>query len=249
MAFDRQSFAGDQIAPAPAQIQLFASAHKYVIGVDEVGRGCLAGPVVAAAVILPAALYAAPRSALARKLAKLDDSKLIPQPLREELQAVIASCAHYSVAEASVAEIDDINILNASLLAMKRAVYALLATIAVDHHEVLVLVDGNRNIKDFVPRQKTVIQGDSKSASIAAASVMAKVYRDQLMRDLSSQFPHYLWQQNKGYGSKAHRSAILEHGITPWHRQSFRLMPDANETDDYLADDIDEQLELALKRS
>jgi ribonuclease HII len=241
MAFDRQIFADEtgRVPPGAAakgrasrvksdQLTLISASHSYVIGVDEVGRGCLAGPVVAAAVMLP---VVEARSPLASKLSRLDDSKVVPEPVREELRAAICASSHYSVAEASPAEIDEINILNASLLAMKRAVYDLLTRLPVAAHELLVLVDGNRNIKDFDLQQKTVIQGDSHSASIAAASVVAKVYRDQLMRDLSEQFPHYLWHQNKGYGSKAHRHAISLHGSTIWHRQSFRLLAVGTESE------------------
>jgi ribonuclease HII len=230
MAFDRQIFAeetGRPVAKRSAvkgkgdQLQLLSAACSYIIGVDEVGRGCLAGPVVAGAVMLP---VVETRSPLAAKLSRLDDSKAIPAAVREELRAVICASSYYSVAEASAAEIDEINILNASLLAMKRAVYDLLTRLPVRAEEVLVLVDGNRNIKEFSLKQRTVIQGDSQSASIAAASVVAKVYRDKLMCELSQSFPQYLWHQNKGYGSKAHSHAISIHGSTIWHRKSFRLL-------------------------
>jgi ribonuclease HII len=259
MAFDRQIFAEETGRAAPStapkksskgskgeQLKLFSSAHTYIIGVDEVGRGCLAGPVVAGAVMLPVLEV---RSALATKLSRLDDSKLIPAPVREELRAVICASSYYSVAEASAAEIDEINILNASLLAMKRAVYDLLTRLPMAGHEVLVLVDGNRNIKEFDLQQKTVIQGDSHSASIAAASVVAKVHRDKLMCDLSHHFPQYLWHKNKGYGSKAHRQAIGAHGSTIWHRQSFRLLAVGTEAeyDDQLADEIDSETDSALR--
>lgn len=186
-----------------------------VIGVDEVGRGCLAGPVVAAAVRLPAI---SAKSELARSLAKLDDSKMLSAPEREEISSVLQSVAIYAIAEASVEEIDEINILQASLLAMKRAWHKLEMV-----SPAVLLIDGNKKIPGLRNRQMTVVKGDSKSASIAAASVIAKVYRDSLMRKLSESFPQYLWHENKGYGSQQHRLAIREHGFTPWHRKSFNV--------------------------
>jgi len=256
MAFDRKTFAAEMgYAPAKpsarssravgdGQLTLFNASYSYIIGVDEVGRGCLAGPVVAGAVMLP---VIEARSALATKLAGLDDSKVIPKAQREELRDVIHSHAHACVAEATVAEIDQINILNASLLAMKRAVHALLGRIPVPAEEILVLVDGNRNIKEFELKQKTVVQGDSHSASIAAASVFAKVHRDKLMAELADKHPQYLWHQNKGYGSKAHRQALVEHGVTEWHRQSFRLFADsADRADEEIEPDEIENVELEI---
>jgi len=251
MAFDRKIFAAEmgcepkknKSGAGPKdkdQLTLFKTnfSYSYIIGVDEVGRGCLAGPVVAGAVMLP---VIESRSALAAKLAGLDDSKVIPKPVREELREVLHGHAHISVAEATVEEIDTINILNASLLAMKRAVHALLGRIPVPAEEILVLVDGNRVIKEFELKQKTVVQGDSHSASIAAASVVAKVHRDRLMCDLAQRHPQYLWEQNKGYGSKAHRQAIVDHGVTEWHRQSFRLYAEDKEIE---LDEIDAELEV-----
>ncbi len=245
MAFDRRIFAEETGRPAPKprasrsksdQIKLFEAAYTYIIGVDEVGRGCLAGPVVACAVMLP---VVESRSPLAQQLARLDDSKVIPPLVREQLRDVICASSYHSVAEASVTEIDEINILNASLLAMKRAVYELLTRLPMQAHEILVLVDGNKNIKDFEHQQKTVVQGDSTSASIAAASVVAKVYRDRLMCQLAQQFPQYLWHQNKGYGSKAHRDAIDVHGVTDWHRRSFRLFSvDVDDSAEEFAEEV-----------
>ncbi|MBS1998815.1 MAG: ribonuclease HII [Cyanobacteria bacterium SZAS LIN-2] len=212
------------------QLTLFSSACSYIIGVDEVGRGCLAGPVVAGAVMLP---LIEPRSPLAASLAALDDSKAIPQAVREQLRDVIWSSAYANVAHATVEEIDEINILNASLLAMKRAVHGLLSRLPVPAEEILVLVDGNRVIKEFELKQKTVIKGDSTSASIAAASVVAKVHRDKLMCELAEKHPHYMWQQNKGYGSRAHRQAIVDHGVTDWHRKSFRLFAEELDAEEF----------------
>jgi ribonuclease HII len=187
-------------------------APSAVIGVDEVGRGCLAGPVVAAAVLLP---EIKPGTALSRKLRRLDDSKKLSPADREELSAIIHAC---SVCAVSVDEIDTMNILNASLLAMKRA-HARLDGVP----PAVVLVDGNRPIPDLPDLQFTVVKGDSQSASIAAASVIAKVYRDALMCRLSADYPEYAWTDNKGYGSPAHLRAIARAGLTPWHRRSFSI--------------------------
>jgi len=188
-------------------------APAAVIGVDEVGRGCLAGPVVAAAVLLP---EIKPGTALSRKLRRLDDSKKLSAADREELSAIIRACAVCAVSESSVDEIDTLNILNASLLAMRRACAQL-----DDVPPSVVLVDGNRPIPDLPDLQITVVKGDSQSASIAAASVIAKVYRDALMCRLAADYPEYAWTDNKGYGSPAHLRAIERAGLTPWHRRSF----------------------------
>jgi ribonuclease HII len=247
LSFQKEKSSPDAVSqglPSKDDSHLRAEPHRYVIGVDEVGRGCLAGPVVACAVILP---LIEPRSGLARKLSKLDDSKLIPAPVREELDEVIRGSAHFAVAESSPAEIDEINILNASLLAMRRAVHEILERLSLSSGDVLVLVDGNRKIKEFIPRQKTVIQGDSKSAAIAAASVVAKVHRDSFMRQLAEEFPQYLWHSNKGYGSRAHRAALVTHGVTSWHRQSFRLFYDGEEAGVVDEDGGIDDLELQLK--
>lgn len=186
-----------------------------VIGTDEVGRGCLAGPVVACAVVLPPIVRKSP---LEKELALLNDSKLVPPPQRERLAKVLMSCCSYAIAEASPEEIDEINILQASLLAIRRAV-AKLGPIP----GVVLLVDGNKKVPKLRMRQQTVIGGDSKSASIAAASIIAKVYRDDLMRGLAMRHPYYLWESNKGYRSKAHYKALDLYGPTSWHRHSFNL--------------------------
>ncbi|WPP53511.1 ribonuclease HII [Catalinimonas niigatensis] len=178
-------------------------------GCDEVGRGCLAGPVVAAAVILP--------KDFTHPLLK--DSKLLSLAQRNLLKEEIKVRAlAYAIAEVDPQTIDEINILNASFLAMHRAVENLGIL------PELLLIDGNRfNPYPFIPHQ-CIIKGDSKFLSIAAASVLAKTYRDTLMHQLADEFPEYGWHSNVGYPTKVHRSAIAEHGPTPWHRKSFRLL-------------------------
>jgi len=186
--------------------------HKRLIeaGCDEAGRGCYAGPVFAAAVILPKDFFHP----------LLNDSKQMLKKERDELRPVIEKEAiAYAVASIDNHEIDRINILKASFKAMHAALDQLPVI-----PEVL-LIDGNR----FTPYQKIrhhcIIKGDGIYASIAAASVLAKTYRDEYMVRLHDQFPHYSWQSNKGYGTLAHRQAIEEHGLCEYHRKSFRLLP------------------------
>ena len=204
-----------------------------VIGTDEVGRGCLAGPVVACAVVLPAIEF---HSDIFNRLLRLNDSKSITHEIRTELSAELKKICHYAVAEASVEEIDELNILHASLLAMKRAVRKLRI-----EGPAVILVDGNKSITGIknIP-QITVVDGDTKSASIAAASVIAKVYRDNLMCKLAKKFPHYKWDSNKGYRSPDHYLALQQHGMTIWHRNSFncgvnRLEDHSNKENQQLA--------------
>jgi ribonuclease HII len=187
----------------------FLEANRIEAGCDEVGRGCLAGPVVAAAVILPSD-YANPW---------INDSKKLGKKQREDLIEEIKDKAlAWQIAEASVAEIDKINILNASFLAMSRAVQGL--NMQPEH----LLIDGNRWKSSLTIPHTCVIKGDGKYASIAAASILAKVYRDKFMEKLAEKFPHYAWERNAGYPTKAHRSGIEEHGDCIWHRKSFRLL-------------------------
>ncbi|WP_198293562.1 ribonuclease HII [Algoriphagus resistens] len=187
----------------------FLEANRIEAGCDEVGRGCLAGPVVAAAVILPAD-YANPW---------INDSKKLGKKQREDLIEEIKDKALcWQIAESSVAEIDKINILNASFLAMTRAVQGL--KIQPEH----LLIDGNRFKSTLRLPYTCVIKGDGKYASIAAASILAKVYRDRFMENLAAEFPHYAWEHNAGYPTKAHRSGIEDHGDCIWHRKSFRLL-------------------------
>lgn len=193
--------------------QVRSTLPEAIIGIDEVGRGCLAGPVVAAAVCLPPIK---PRTKLSRQLARLRDSKQLSAREREELATVIQEVSAYAICQASVEEIDELNILHASLLAMKRARQAIKAV-----PQAVLLIDGNMSIAGLSDPQITIIKGDSQSGAIAAASVIAKVFRDALMCRLAQFFPQYCWQQNKGYGSQEHRQAIKLYGTTPWHRKSF----------------------------
>ncbi|SFN68722.1 RNase HII [Algoriphagus ornithinivorans] len=188
----------------------YLEANRIEAGCDEVGRGCLAGPVVAAAVILPAD-YENPW---------INDSKKLGKSQREELiEEIKYKSLDWAIAEATVAEIDQINILNASFLAMSRAIEML--KIKPEH----LLIDGNRWKSKLEYSYSCIIKGDGKFASIAAASILAKVHRDQLMEDLATSFPHYGWESNVGYPTKTHREGIQKHGISPWHRKSFQLLP------------------------
>jgi len=177
-------------------------------GCDEAGRGCLAGPVFAAAVILPVKF----------RNKMLNDSKQLTEQERDHLRPIIEQSAiAWAVASVSQEEIDEINILNASFLAMHRALDQL------KEQPGLLLIDGNRFKKYKDLPHECIVEGDARYASIAAASVLAKTYRDAYMMKLHEQFPHYSWNKNKGYGTEVHRSAILLHGISTHHRKSFRL--------------------------
>ena len=183
------------------------SGFKYECGCDEAGRGCLAGPVVAAAVILPKNF----------QCDLLNDSKQLSEKQRDLLRVIIEKEAlAWSVAEVDNHEIDKINILNASILAMHKAINKLKIK------PEFIIVDGNK----FKPYQeiphKTIVKGDSKYLSIAAASVLAKTHRDELMYRLHDQFPQYDWKQNKAYPTKKHKAAIQEFGVTDYHRLTFK---------------------------
>ncbi len=185
--------------------------HTIEAGCDEAGRGCLAGPVVAAAVILPPG-FSHPM---------LNDSKQLSEARRKKLRPIIEQEAlAWGVSFVDHKEIDEVNILNASFTAMHRAIDQLKTT------PELLLIDGNR----FNPYQNMehlcIIKGDGKYMSIAAASVLAKTYRDDYMEQLHQEYPHYGWDGNKGYPTKAHREAIRVHGVSPYHRLSFRLLPE-----------------------
>ena len=183
----------------------YAQGVKVICGVDEAGRGPLAGPVCAAAVILPEHL----------EIPGLNDSKKLTDKKRRELFPLIKEQAiAYGIGLASEKEIDEINILQATFLAMQRALDQL------NGKPDLALIDGNRE-KDFGIPVKTVVKGDSLSANIAAASVLAKVTRDDLMLELAEQYPEYGFEIHKGYGTKAHYAALREHGASPIHRMTF----------------------------
>lgn len=185
--------------------EIFEQGYQLVCGVDEAGRGPLAGPVCAAAVILPPEI----------DIPGLDDSKKLSDKKRRELfPAIQEKAVAYAIAMADHSEIDEINILQATFLAMKRAVSQL--SVKPD----FALVDGNRET-DFGVPVRTVIHGDSLSASIAAASILAKVTRDDLMLEMAKQYPQYSFEVHKGYGTKAHYAALTEHGPCPIHRMSF----------------------------
>jgi ribonuclease HII len=191
------------------EARMEAGAELAIVGVDEVGRGPLAGPVVAAAVMF------GPKGPPRRVARAIDDSKKLTAAEREELDPLIRAHAIVAIAEASVAEIDRINILRASLLAMQRAVAAHAGA------PVLALVDGN--IAPMLPcKVRTLIDGDALSLSIAAASIVAKVWRDRLMAELATLYPAYGWEHNAGYATPEHRAALKRWGPTPEHRKSFR---------------------------
>ena len=184
---------------------LYSDDIRLIAGVDEAGRGPLAGPVCAAAVILPKNL----------EIPGLNDSKKLTEKKRDELYDIIIEKAEaYCVAMASEQEIDEINILQATYNAMERAMQQL--KVKPD----LALIDGNR-ARDFGLPVKTVVKGDSRSANIAAASILAKVTRDRLMEEYDKQYPEYGFAVHKGYGTKRHYAALDEHGQCPIHRKSF----------------------------
>lgn len=188
----------------------YMEAGRIEAGCDEAGRGCLAGAVYAAAVILPPDFHNE----------ELNDSKQLSERRRYALRPIIeAEAVAWAVGVVTPEEIDRINILKASFLAMHRAIEQL--KVRPEH----LLIDGNR----FTPYpgigHTTVVKGDGKYLSIAAASVLAKTYRDDYMNRLATEYPEYAWDVNKGYPTKAHREAIRQYGITPYHRKTFRLLP------------------------
>lgn len=179
-----------------------------VAGIDEVGRGPWAGPVLACACIIN------PLNFSEELAAQLDDSKKLTDKRREALFDPLMESCLVGLGQASVEEIDEHNILQATFIAMRRA----LADLPEQPNSALV--DGNKDPGLGLPT-KCVVKGDSKSFSIAAASVIAKVTRDRMMRDLAIDFPHYAWERNAGYGTKAHQEGLAAHGVTPHHRRSF----------------------------
>lgn len=176
---------------------------KLVAGVDEVGRGCLAGPVIAAAVILR------------KKISGLKDSKKLSKKKREELSLIIMQNSYFSFGSSSPKEIDKINILQASLLAMKRAILNL----SVEPGKILI--DGIHK-PDLNTDTQTIISGDSYIDEISAASIIAKVYRDNLMMQFDKEYPNFYFSSHMGYGTKMHKAAIKKYGITPIHRKTFK---------------------------
>ena len=201
-------------------LEPFFKANCIEAGCDEAGRGCLAGPVFAAAVILPQDICER-NTELAQGL---NDSKQLTDKQRMYLRPMIEQNAQaWAVVEVTAEEIDQINILNASIIGMQRA----LAKLSVTPQHIIV--DGNK-WKPYIPEgqvmeipARTVVKGDGKYLSIAAASVLAKTYRDEYMLRLHEQYPQYHWDTNMGYPTKAHYEAIQQYGITPYHRKTFRL--------------------------
>ena len=184
------------------------SDHDFECGTDEAGRGCLSGPVTAAAVIL--------NKKFKSKL--ITDSKKLSINQREEAKKIILkNCIAYAIFSVSNQKIDEINILNASILAMQKSINKL------NHKVDFIIVDGNKfkpvNNIEF----KTIIKGDQKYLNIAAASILAKTYRDNYMKKIHKEYPEYNWKKNKGYQTKEHKAAIKKYGITKYHRKSFKL--------------------------
>ena len=193
------------------KLKSFFAKNLLEAGTDEAGRGCLAGPVVAAAVILP----------IDFQHPLLNDSKQLSEKQRNELRPIIEiEAIAYGVAFISEDKIDEINILQASILGMHQSIEKL--TVKPEH----IIVDGNKfkPYKD-IPH-KTIVKGDAKYLSIAAASILAKTYRDEFMEKIDAEFPQYYWKKNKGYPTKQHRDAIREFGSTKFHRKSFKLLPE-----------------------
>lgn len=186
----------------------------FLVGTDEAGRGPAAGGVFASAVHIN-------DLKIEKELSKLNDSKKLSKKIREELYDIIKENTINSVVCVEVEEIEEINILNASLKAMKLACNNILLIQPILPENSLTLVDGNKLIKEYMHPQKFIIKGDGTSASIAAASILAKVERDRYMEKLDEEYPQYLWQKNAGYLTKEHISAIKKYGITPYHRKSF----------------------------
>ena len=186
----------------------FFTENLIEAGCDEAGRGCIAGPVVAAAVILPRGM----------DFPEFDDSKKLTEKQREKLRVkVLENAAAYGIGIVSAEEIDEINILNASFLAMHRAIDELKI------RPELLLIDGNRFNKYHDIKHQCIVGGDAKYQSIAAASILAKTTRDHIMQDLDNQYPAYNWKQNKGYPTIEHKNAVAEHGMSPYHRKTFNM--------------------------
>ena len=182
---------------------------KEIIGIDEAGRGPLAGPVVAVAVKI---------KKYSDELQEINDSKKLTEKKREKLFDIILNSFEVGIGTATSEEIDEINILNATFLAMRRAIEELGKKTKTD---VLILVDGNFKIREYIGEQEPIIKGDAKSLSIAAASIIAKVTRDRMLVEDADKYPEYSFEKHKGYGTKAHREALLKYGPCSIHRKTF----------------------------
>ena len=192
-------------------LSLNFSSFLLETGTDEAGRGCLAGPVTAAAVILP--------ENFENKI--LNDSKQLTEKAREKLRPIIEEQAvSFAVTHLEPVVIDEINILNASIKAMQESILKL------NPKPEYIIVDGNRFKPVLDIPHSCIVKGDAKFMSIAAASVLAKTYRDEYMNKIHEEFPMYNWKQNKGYPTQEHREAIRKYGVTKYHRMSFRLLPE-----------------------
>lgn len=186
----------------------FFTENLIEAGCDEAGRGCIAGPVVAAAVILPRGM----------DFPEFDDSKKLSEKQREKLRIkVLENAEAYGVGIVSAEEIDEINILNASFLAMHRAIDQLKI------RPELLLIDGNRFNKYQDIKHQCIVGGDAKYQAIAAASILAKTTRDHIMEELDNQYPNYNWKKNKGYPTLGHKNAVAEFGMSPFHRKTFNM--------------------------
>ena len=186
----------------------FFTENLIEAGCDEAGRGCIAGPVVAAAVILPRGM----------DFPDFDDSKKLSEKQREKLRIkVLDNAAAYGIGIVSAEEIDEINILNASFLAMHRAIDQLKI------RPELLLIDGNRFNKYHDIKHQCIVGGDAKYQAIAAASILAKTTRDHIMQEIDNQYPVYNWKQNKGYPTIEHKNAVAENGMSPYHRKTFNM--------------------------
>jgi ribonuclease HII len=192
-------------------LSLQFSSYRIESGTDEAGRGCLAGPVTAAAVILPAHF----------ENSILNDSKQLSEKAREKLRPIIeAQAVSFAVTHLEPKVIDEINILNASIKAMQESILKL------NPKPEYIIVDGNRFKPVLDIPHSCIVKGDAKFMSIAAASILAKTYRDDYMNQIHEEYPMYNWKQNKGYPTQEHREAIRKYGVTKYHRMSFRLLPE-----------------------
>lgn len=204
------------------------AGSRLVIGVDEVGRGSLVGPVVSAAVCFMAPLNPDDSP----WVLGLDDSKSTQfnHEKRMALAQLVQANAAWGLGQAELEEIETLNILHASLLASKRAVEDLCHNFPqVNAHRVLVLMDGNKSITDLTVPQQTVIKGDSQSAVIAAASIVAKAFRDEMLTQWAQDYPQYHWERNAGYPTPEHKAAITTHGVTPLHRKTYKTVAEATQ--------------------